>query len=75
MAAFYHCATCGHDLHKWSDEKLDWVCAQCGEIVEQVEDDSPDYEDRICEHCHGTGVHWDGPGCAYCDDMGYKWWL
>ena len=58
-------------------EALTTLIGAAIDAIEEGEFDDDDWRepDYTCEHCHGTGVHWDGPGCPYCDDMGYYWWL
>lgn len=73
------CDICGNPatirMNLTAGDDNTFYCQDC--YSDWKEDASGDFEapDLTCEHCHGTGVYWDGPGCPYCDDEGYYWWL
>lgn len=61
---------------RFSEEQQQWVCSVCGTVPDSDPfEDNENYSDPICPHCHGSGVHWDGPElCEWCDGEGYEWW-
>jgi hypothetical protein len=69
--------TCNCKYIKWSTKLLMYVCAGCGLPMpkEWYEDDDTieDWQDHVCEYCHGTGGNLYDDGvtpCGHCGGAG-----